>query len=139
MILLLATFFTLNIAKPIPAATDSGRMLDAIAAVETGNDYRKVGRAGEVTAFQIMPRYWHLHTSAPITRGSTDESLGRLVASRHLAQLRRELIGFRLAVTPYNLALAWRAGSPAVAHKKATPHQRDHAQRIVNLYEKPTP
>lgn len=118
-------------------AYDRPRFLQSVGSVESRNRYWVVGPCGEVTQFQLMPRIWRFHTSAPISRASSDPAIGLTVASRHLKQLETELRAFGLPVTPYNLALAWRAGSPAVASNRTSAAQRDHAQRIVNTYEKP--
>ncbi len=132
---LLLLTLALFLAVPLHAF-DRPRFLQSVGSVESRNRYWVVGPCGEVTQFQLMPRIWRFHTSLPISRAS-DPAIGLTVAQRHLSQLERELRVLGVPVTPYNLALAWRAGSPAVAANTASASQRDHAQRIVNTYEKP--
>lgn len=134
-----AILFCVAVALVVPVtaqAYDRARFLHSVGSVESRNRYWVVGPCGEVTQFQVMPRIWRFHTRLPISRAS-DPAIGLTVAQRHLSQLERELRAFGVEVTVYNLALAWRAGSPAVARNSTSASQRDHAQRIVNLYEKP--
>lgn len=125
----------LILAAPLHAY-DRPHFLQSVGSVESRNRPWVIGPFGEVTQYQVMPQIWRFHTRLPISRAS-DPAAGLTVAQRHLSQLERELRSFGVPVTPYNLALAWRAGSPAVARNSASAAQRDHAQRIVNTYEKP--
>jgi hypothetical protein len=95
-------------------AVDHGRLLWAIAAVETGHKPRP-GRSGETGAHQMMP--------AAIRDNGTPQ--------RHLAWLARHLPN----PTPYRLALAWNAGLTATIEGRTLPRHHDHAQRVVNVYE----
>lgn len=135
---LLAITLLSVLAGPATADTDRARMLDAIAPVESANRHWVIGPLGEVTAYQMLPRNWRRLTTEPLSRARRDPAFGRLVAFMHLDQLVTELRAYGLQETPYNLALAWRAGSPAAAHGTATAAQRDHAQRIANLYDNST-
>ena len=120
-------------AAPARAEPSQSRVLDQIAQVESANRYWVIGPAGEVTAYQMRPRYWWAYTDEPLSRASQDPRFGRTIAAKHLAQLRRELIAYGYQVTAYNLALAWHAGTPAMVRGRTTAAQRDHAQRVANL------
>lgn len=116
------------------------RMLQCIAQLETGatntsRAVRKIGRAGERSAWQITPAVWAKYSTAPFTRASSDARLGNVVAAAHLRWLRLELRGAGVRVDPFRLALAWNAGLSAAVNDKAPPGARDYAARAVALYE----
>lgn len=118
---------------------DSSRMLQAIAAVETGTTNlnrpsRKIGRAGERSAWQFTATTWSQYTSAPFTEASKDARLANLVAELHLRHLVADLKLRGKEPMPYNLALAWNAGPAAVAKNRVGPAARDYAKRVENIY-----
>lgn len=58
-------------ASPLPE-----RYVDAIALVESGGDPRAVGRHGELTQFQVLPRVWREHCQRPLHRCGPNEVAG---------------------------------------------------------------
>jgi hypothetical protein len=123
----------------VDAALDEMRLLSAIAHVETGTTNtaracRKVGRAGERSAWQISRAVWNTYSSAPFTDASSSPRLASAVAAAHLRWLRLNLEKEGISATPFALALAWNAGLSAVldsAYKYPTTH---YAERVANLY-----
>jgi hypothetical protein len=115
--------------KP-PAPIDDMALLRAIACVETGTTNlsrpcRKVGRAGERSAWQIKAVVWRQYTSAPFASASTDATLANLVAALHLQQLKRQSIVIDgLVATPYWLATSWNRG----------PRMHSYGERVESLY-----
>ncbi len=118
---------------------DEARLLAAIAHVETGTvnlarPVRRVGRAGERSAWQFTPATWRRYTRTEFTQASTDATLAHLVAQLHLRYLRVELETRGQLVNPYTLALAWNAGLAGVLKNRAGFPARDYAERVDNIY-----
>jgi hypothetical protein len=110
----------------------------ALGMLETGNDDREIGGAGEVSRYQIMPSVWRRY-SASRNFGNPQVSLA--VAQRHWAtlygafkqQAGREPTDFDMYVlwnTHYGYYAA-RNFNPA----RLAPVVRDRAQRYVNLVQ----
>ena len=110
----------------------------ALGMLETGNDDREIGGAGEVSRYQIMPSVWRRY-SASRSYGNPQVSLA--VAQRHWAvlygafkqQAGREPSDFDMYVlwnTHYGYYAA-RNFNPA----RLAPVVRDRAQRYVNLVQ----
>lgn len=113
-----------------PPAVDEMRLLRAIAAVETGTTNlarpcRKIGRAGERSAWQIKASVWRQYTRIPFVHASTDATLAHLIALLHLQQLRERAKRDRLPATVWNLAYLWNAGRRA----------HSYSENVKNLYE----
>ena len=103
-------------------------MLRAIAQVETGtNDIsrpcRKIGKAGERSAWQIKKVVWVKYTHAPFESASTNATLASVVAALHIQSLREIAEKKRLPVT-FSIACAWNCG----------PRVGDYATRVSALY-----
>jgi hypothetical protein len=58
--------------------------LEALSMIESGDDDAAVGRAGEVSRFQIMPSLWAHYSGS---RAFRDCRVAREVAARHLSEL----------------------------------------------------
>lgn len=118
----------LLLVLPARAATDGlGRnVLRSLAAVESGDDPRVIGRLGERSRWQFMERTWRAYTQAPFARASTDEVLARIVAETHLRMIISRLRRQGRPVTVKNIARCWNPGAPA-----------DYAQRVSNLANLP--
>jgi soluble lytic murein transglycosylase-like protein len=110
-------------------AVDHDRLLRAIAEVETANNPRAVGRAGERTIYQIAPGTWRGVSRVPMARASAAEI--DAVARTILADIHLALRERKIPVTPYEIALRWNAGARA---RRFTPATRDYAQRVANIY-----
>jgi hypothetical protein len=129
--LLIVAVFTGPVA--IAETVDASRLLRAIAQAETGvtdlsRGSRKVGKAGERSAWQMTAATWRSYTNAAFPRASTEPTLAHLVATIHLRHLSARLKEKGRAVSVYNLACAWNAGPSA----KHTPH--DYATRVSLIY-----
>lgn len=104
--------------------------LDAIAAVESGNNPDAIGESGERTEYQFMPRTWAIYTRVPFAFAGRDRKLSRQVARDHLAALRLDLLARGFGSSPEVLAAGWRFGAGAA---RAT-RRVDSSQRVANLY-----
>lgn len=117
-------------------AADIIRFINAIAQVESGGDPWAVGKAGEVSAYQILPVNWHRYTDRPITEAHRP-MLSQAVALRHLAWTIEELRKARPGMddhhytSPTLLAVAWRWGPRGTL--PLTMEKIDYATRVVNL------
>ena len=110
----------------------------ALGMIETGNDDREIGGAGEISRYQIMPSVWR-HYSDSLNYRNPQVSLA--VAKRHWAvlynnfkqQTHREPTDFDMYVL-WNTHYGYYAGrnfNPA----RLAPSVRDRAQRYVNLVQ----
>lgn len=108
--------------------------LHAIHLVENPRDLTRPGPAGELGAYQFRRETWAQHTTRPfrdaLIRAYSDE-----VALSHYEWLRAGLTRNGLAVTPYNIALAWNAGLTAVVKGRVPRAARLYAERVNNLAE----
>lgn len=110
--------------------------LEAISMLETGNNDSAVGRAGEVSRFQIMPRTWRSFTSS---QAYTDKQMSAWVADQYLGLL-ETTFSHRAGREPsdFDLYVLWNAG-PAYYERIGFSAARVHhliaerAQRFVNL------
>jgi hypothetical protein len=117
----------------IPAwAVDRTRVLGAIAMVETGSTGVKMGAAGEYTRYQILPATW-VRFSTKSMRWATQAEVDR-VAHLLLEEIMQSLKSRRMAVTPYNIALAWNGGVGSLGTRPPT-RRSDYAERVNNIYE----
>lgn len=130
-ILILMVALTVNAAA---AGIDMGRVADQLAQVETAGRDGAIGRGGERGRYQLSLPVWLQHRGSQPFELAHDAAISRQVTIEHLAWLvtRLELAG--APVTVFNLALAWNAGSAAVARGRTLSRQRDYAQRVANLY-----
>ena len=135
---------TLN-AQPSTAlvATGSAGVLDrrhqfALGMIETGNDDREIGGAGEVSRYQIMPSVWRHYSGS---RSYRNPQVALAVARRHWAVLHdsfkqqagREPTDFDMYVL-WNTHFGYYLGrhfDPV----RLSPVVRDRAQRYVNLVQ----
>ncbi len=106
-------------------------MLDAIAAVENWRPGR-VGRAGERGKWQIKPSVWRQYSRIAQIRATPSEE--RRVAGDLLADVISGLKSLKLPISPYWVALGWRAGLANIANRRVLPEWRDYAQRAENVY-----
>lgn len=101
-------------------------LLAAIAEVESGNDPRAVGRAGESGAFQLTPA---------VVRASSGE-YGRRAAEQELRRIEAALVRMQVDPLPFNIYLAYNAGLGAVRRGSAKEESYQRAQRVCNLMER---
>jgi hypothetical protein len=123
---------------PVPASTavlDERRQF-ALGAIETANNDRAIGKAGEVSRYQIMPSVWKRYSGSSYYR---NPEIARAVAQQHWSSLynsfkkqaHREPNDFDMYVL-WNTRYGYYASkgfNPARLH----PVVRDSAQRFVNL------
>ena len=116
------------------------RMLDSLAAIESGGEDRAIGRAGEVSRYQIMPGLWRRTLRENGWHGSPhDPKLARRVALkilesriRHFAEVMHRWPG------PEEIYALWNA--PGLLAVRGWRWQRLPAKirarciRFVNLY-----
>lgn len=112
--------------------------------IESGNNDRAVGGAGEVSRYQIMPRVWRGYTSS---RAYQNSEISKLIARKHLTYL-EEVFKTRTGRDPtdFDRYVLWNAGPTyynriGFAKRRVHPVIRERALRFVNLREMqdPTP
>lgn len=130
------------VAKPV--VVDNSGLLDerrqfALGMIETANDDREIGRAGEVSRFQIMPSVWKRYSSS---QRYHDPDVSVEVAREHWAALREF---FRKQAhrepTDFDMYVLWNTRYGYYANRGYKPERlhpvvRDRAQRFVNLVER---
>lgn len=99
-------------------ALDDARILAAIAEVETGNNPRAIGPAGERGAHQLTPSVRRQFRTA----------------QNYLAHIKGRLAANSVPVTPRTVALAWNGGAGATIRNTVQARTRDYANRVSNLY-----
>ncbi len=131
------------VARSEVSATTSPGVLDrrhqfALGMIETGNDDREIGGAGEVSRYQIMPSVWRCYS---VSRSYRNPQVALAVARQHWAVLHdsfkqqagREPNDFDMYVL-WNTHHGYYSGrnfDPA----RLAPVVRDRAQRYVNLVQ----
>jgi hypothetical protein len=110
--------------------------LEAISMIETADRDWVVGKAGERSRYQIMPKVWHTYTSS---RDYRNPQLARAVAERHLAILEGT---FQKATgrepSDFDRYVLWNGGPTYYAKigfdaRRVHPVIRERADRYVNL------
>lgn len=107
-------------------------VLEAIHCVENPRDTLRVGKHGELGAYQFRRGTWSMHSPLPFTR-ALERGESEKVAIEHYEWLRRGLERNGVAATPYNIALAWNAGLATTVRGRANAAAQDYAQRVTNL------
>lgn len=117
-------------AQAQTAELDREVMIEAIARIETGNDWRAVGRLGERGRCQFMARTWREYSRIDFRTASVDCDESRRVERAHLDRICRTLRETGLPVDAGHVAAAWRFGASMAARFVRS----DSAQRTVNTY-----
>jgi len=110
--------------------------LEAISLIETADDDAIVGRRGEVSRYQIMPRVWHQYT---LSKAYHDPRVSRCVAEQHLERIEklyRQKNG--RPATEFDIYVIWNGGLAYYARRGFSPGRlpqvvRERALRFVNL------
>jgi len=110
--------------------------LEAIGMIESGNNDRAIGKAGEVSRYQIMPRVWRNYSAS---RAYHNVGVSRRIAEKHLENLEqtfRERTGRE--ATDFDRYVLWNAGPSyygriGFSAARVHPVIRERAQRFVNL------
>ncbi len=114
--------------------------LAAISMLETGDNDRAVGKAGERSRYQLMPSTWRMYTTQ---KDYTNPVLAAKIAARHLEALETN---FRAKThrepTDFDRYVLWNAGEnyyARVNHDPGRVHRviRERAERYVNLRQMP--
>lgn len=123
-----------DVTKSAPALDE--KRLFALGAIETGNNDREVGAAGEISRFQINPAVWKSYSDS---RSYQDPKVAEVVARQHWASLAKyftEKTG--RAPDDFDMYVLWNTRFGYYARKEFSPRLlspvvRDRAQRFVNL------
>lgn len=121
-----------------PGVLDQSRQF-ALGMIETGNDDREIGGAGEVSRYQIMPVVWHQFSDSrryrdPAISQQVAQQLWARLYARFKEQAHREPTDFDMYVL-WNTRYGYYANK-GFNPKKLGPTVRDRAQRFVNLVER---
>jgi soluble lytic murein transglycosylase-like protein len=116
--------------------------LDAISMIESGNNDAAVGRAGEVSRYQIRPQVWHRISQS---REYENPRVAEQVAQQHLDWLAK-FFSERTGRTAddFDLYVMWNAGPTyysniGFSRERVRSLIRNRAERYVNLREMRTP
>ncbi len=112
--------------------------LEAIGMIESGNNDRAVGSAGEISRYQIKPRVWKCYSASTAYNNS---QVAAWVADQYLATL-EESFQRQSGRTPtdFDRYVLWNAGPgyyESIRFDRSRVHRviRERAQRFVNLRE----
>jgi hypothetical protein len=120
----------------LAAAPAALSRLDAISQIESGDNDRAVGDAGEVSRFQILPRVWRHYS---MSRVYANPGLARHIAQQHLAHLETT---FRMRAgreaSDFDCYVLWNGGPTYYAKIGFRPERvhriiQERARRFVNL------
>ena len=107
----------------------------ALAAIESGGNDHAVGRAGEVSRYQIKPIEWRRASSAPLSRATV--SATALAVARRILDVRCAEFAarFHRAPTDFEFYVLWNAPNQLLLGRTGTVSTivRERAERFVNL------
>ena len=112
------------------------KLFFALGMIESGNNDRGIGRAGEVSRFQIHPAVWRLYSNSKDYR---NPEVSLPVARQHWNYLTNYFRGkARREPAPFDMYVLWNTNFGYYARKGFDPARlpaivRDRAQRFVNL------
>ena len=106
------------------------RLLEAIAAVESGGKMAKIGLHGERSAWQLTKRAWQQVSKRP-WYDAFDRRAAHEVAAAYVRYLIAELDRRGEEVTPWRVALAWNVGLNGLRTDAAL----GFASRVAALYK----
>jgi len=111
----------------------------ALGMIETGNNDREIGGAGEISRYQIMPAIWHQYTDSHSYR-NPDVSLdvARQLWSTLYTQFKQQA---HREPTDFDMYVLWNTRYGYYASRSFKPAKLSHtvserAQRFVNLVER---
>lgn len=110
--------------------------LDALSMIETGDNDHVIGKAGEVSRYQLMPKVWQHYTQS---RSFANVDVAKRIAAKHLDALEskfRERTGRE--PTDFDRYVLWNAGESYYSRNdfqaaRVHPVIRERANRFVNL------
>lgn len=116
---------------------DRLKLMRAIAEVESGTTdidvpFKKVGKKGERSAFQITEKVWREYTTESFKKASLDAPLAQTVALMHLLRLQTLIEADHFVADPFQIAAVWNGGLGALR----SPHKstQDYAKRVSAIY-----
>lgn len=128
---------------PVPAINDASvldeRRQFALGMIETGNNDREIGGAGEISRFQIMPAIWHQYTESRSYRNpEVSVDVARQLWSTLYSQFKQQA---HREPTDFDMYVLWNTRYGYYASRSFNPAKlgrtvRDRAQRFVNLVER---
>ncbi len=128
--------FILLIFLSVAGARAEVSRLEALSQIETGNDDRAVGGAGEVSRYQIKPWIWRQYSDS---EAYANRRVSTHVAKQHLEGL-EEIFRKRARREPtdFDLYVLWNAGPTyynriGFAKSRVHPVIRERARRYANL------
>lgn len=115
----------------------------AIALVESGNNPKAVGKAGELSEYQITRQVWKKYTAAPFTKANLRKrDVSRYVALEHAEELENKvplviLLKCRERDVVILCAAGWHRGEAYMRRpwSRWSAETRDYADRVWNTYE----
>lgn len=115
---------------------DMGTVLACVSQIETGDKDWKIGRAGEVSRYQILPSVWikYSPTNHVKQNDPTNPKIAAQVAERILVDRITKFRGLKgRAPTPFEVYGLWHR--PEETYKgRYKPATRTRCQRFENLY-----
>lgn len=106
--------------------------LQALSMIETGNNDRMVGRAGEISRYQILKREWHSVTNSV---RYTDPQTARAVTLRLLERRIGSFVArFNRPPSHFEFYALWNAPTQ-VMERRISPRVAERCQRFANLCE----
>jgi|SRR5437773_7238424 len=124
-------------AKPAVASPELDSKLSfALGMIESGNDDHGIGRAGEVSRYQIHPSVWKAYSLSTDYRNPEVSAQVARQHWNHLTNYFREYAGRE--PTPFDMYVLWNTRFGHYARKGFDPARlstliRGRAQRFVNL------
>jgi hypothetical protein len=128
--------YILFMALSLSSAQAEISQIAALGMIETGNDDRAVGGAGEVSRYQIKPWIWRQYSQS---QAYADRRISTEVAGKHLAVLEdtfKKRAG--RAPTDFDIYVLWNAGPTyysriGFAKSRVHPVIQERARRFANL------
>ena len=114
------------------SAAERWETLQAIHLIENPHNSSQPGAHGELGAYQFRRATWRMHTGKPFQQ-ALNRAQADAVAVAHYDWLCTQLRRQGVAVTTYNIAMAWNAGVGSVASGRAPRASRQYAQRVLNI------
>lgn len=117
----------------------------AIAEVETGHNYKLIGKNGERSAYQISKHVWKAYSKKPFTVASTKEGIFEVkhVVTAHMTWLAIHFIKHtNREPSPFDIAVMWNAGFDYYKQRGFNPKRiknsqvRNYAERVSNITNK---
>ncbi len=121
---------------PVLAATAMDRdalRMTALAAIESGGNDHAVGRAGEVSRYQIKPLEWWRVSTTPLSQAT--EPAAALTVTRRILDNRCAAFAarFHRAPTDFEFYVLWNAPNQLLLGNGPTAVVRERAERFANL------